>query len=53
MLVNAVRMHMDWRPLAGLTHEDEGTLVEQVLSQVVLTRAVEQNNADVARANRK
>jgi hypothetical protein len=25
--VNAVRLHADWRPLVGLTSDDEGTLV--------------------------
>lgn len=52
-LVNAVRLRMDWRPLAGLTVADEGTLVERVLTSAVLEEAVRQHNADVARANRK
>jgi len=44
---------MDWRPLAGLTSADEGTMIERVLAGCVLAAAVEQHNADVAKANRK
>jgi len=52
-LVNAVRLRMDWRPLAGLTSDDEGTFIERVLAGCVLAAAVEAHNADVARVNRK
>ena len=52
--VNAARMGASglWRPLVGLTTEDEGGLVERVLAAVVIDRAVEENNREVERANR-
>lgn len=48
-MVNAVRMKMDWRPLAGLTPDDAGSLIERVIAGVVLGAAVEAHNADVAK----
>lgn len=42
---------MDWRPLVGLTSADEGTVVELVLSRVVLEAAVTAHNEDVRRAS--
>lgn len=48
-----MRLRMDWRPLAGLTADDEGSMVERILARAVLEEAVKQHNADVARANRK
>ena len=51
-LVNAVRLRMDWRPLAGLTRRDEGTFIERVLAFHVLGLAVEQHNHDIERAKR-
>jgi hypothetical protein len=48
--VNAVRLHADWRPLVGLTSDDEGTLVERVLARVVIEQAVVAHNRD-ARAS--
>lgn len=45
--MTAVRLRMDWRPLVGLTTEDEGSLEERVLARVVLERAVEAHNDDV------
>lgn len=45
--VNAVRLHMDWRPIMGLTDEDQGSFIERVLAGVVLEAAVEAHNADV------
>jgi hypothetical protein len=50
--VSAVRLHMDWRPLVGLTSEDAGTLVERVLARVVLDRAIEETNRAIKRANK-
>lgn len=50
--MNAVRLRMDWRPLAGLTREDEGTLIERVLAGCVLEEAVRQHNADVNKSKR-
>ena len=44
---------MDWRPLAGLTSDDEGTFIERVLAGCVLGAAVDQHNADVARAKKR
>lgn len=38
---------MDWRPLVGLTDADQGSLVERVLSRVVLEAAVAAHNRDV------
>lgn len=48
-LVNAVRMKMDWRTLAGLTEDDRGTLVERVLARAVLGAAIEAHNRDMSR----
>ena len=50
--MNAVRMNMDWRPVAGLRPEDAGTFVERVLALTVLAAAVEANNADMRKASR-
>lgn len=44
---------MDWRPVAGLTFEDAGSLIERVIASVVLGAAVEAHNKDVAKANRR
>lgn len=52
-LVNAVRMHMDWRPVAGLGPDDAGSFVERTVAKVVLAAAVEAHNADMRKANRK
>jgi hypothetical protein len=43
-------LHADWRPLVGLTPDDAGTLWERVLADVVIERAVEAHNRDVAQA---
>lgn len=43
---------MEWRPLVGLRDGDRGTLVEQVLSRVVLDEAIDQHNQDVQAAKR-
>jgi hypothetical protein len=51
-MVNAVRLHADWRPLAGLTPDDTGTLWERVLARVVVGAAVEAHNADVEKTNK-
>jgi hypothetical protein len=48
--VSAVRLRMDWRPLAGLTPSDEGSLAERVLARVVLEAAVNAHNRDVERS---
>ena len=45
--VNAVRLHADWRPLAGLGPDDAGTWVERVLASVVIEAATEAHNADM------
>lgn len=50
--MNAVRLNMDWRAIAGLTPEDAGTFIERTLARTVLGAAVEAHNADVARASR-
>jgi len=47
--VNAVRLHMDWRPLVGLRPADAGSLVELVLAHVVTAMAVEAHNEDARR----
>lgn len=44
--MNAVRMHMDYRPLVGLGPDDHGTLVERVIARVVMEAAVDAHNAD-------
>jgi hypothetical protein len=44
--VNAVMLRADWRPLAGLTPEDAGTLVERVLASSVIEASVRKHNAD-------
>jgi len=44
---------MEWRPIAGLTREDEGTFIERVIASVVLEQAVIQHNADVEKAKKK
>ncbi len=38
---SAVLVRMDWRPLVGLTEAHRGSLVELVLSQVVLDLVIE------------
>jgi hypothetical protein len=43
---------MDWRPVAGLTADDAGTLVERVIARTVLGAAVEAHNTDVERAKK-
>lgn len=43
---------MDWRPLVGLTSDDEGTVAERVLANIVLERAVTLHNEDVRRASK-
>jgi hypothetical protein len=50
--VNAVRLNADWRPLAGLTPADVGTLVEFVLTRVVIEAAVAAVNREVAAMKR-
>lgn len=50
--VNAVRLHTDPRPFTGLTDADQGTLVERVISRVVLEHAVDANNRDAEAARR-
>jgi hypothetical protein len=42
--VNAVLLRADWRPLVGLTSEDEGTLVERVLATAVIGASVDAHN---------
>lgn len=42
-------LHADWRSLVGLTSRDEGSLVERVLTNVVMDVAFERH-ADVQRA---
>lgn len=43
-MVNAVLLHADWRPLAGLGPDDAGTLVERALASAVIEAATEQHN---------
>jgi hypothetical protein len=50
--VNAVRLRMSWREVAGLTPDDHGTFVERVLAQTVLGAAVEAHNQDVRKASK-
>lgn len=50
--VNAIQLHVDWRPFVGLTPDDAGTLIERVLAGVVLGAAVEAHNKNVERQNR-
>jgi hypothetical protein len=52
-LVNAVRLNMDWRPLAGLAEADRGSFIERVIAKVILGAAVEAHNEDVRKANKK
>lgn len=44
---------MDWRPVAGLTPEDAGTIFERVAARVVLGAAVEAHNKDVEQSKKK
>jgi hypothetical protein len=48
--VNAVRLHADWRPPAGIGPDQAGGMVERVIAQEVIARAVELHNKDVERA---
>lgn len=50
--LNAVRLGMDWRPLAGLTPEDADTEVERVLVVEVLAAAVAAHNEDAKQQER-
>lgn len=50
--VNAVRLRMDVRPIAGLAEEDRGTRWERVLIEEILREAVEQHNRDVERVKK-
>lgn len=43
--VSAVVLRQDWRPLMGLGPSDAGGLVEYVLANVVLERAVQEYEA--------
>lgn len=44
--VNATRLGIDWRPVLGVTPADAGCLIERLLAEEVIARAVEQHNAD-------
>lgn len=43
---------MDWRPLAGLTADDAGSLFERVIARTVLGAAVEAHNKDVEKTKK-